>query len=240
MSPRLLFILILAIAGAALYSQKDRFKSMSSRNQFLTLLLCYYAIPVISCIFTVLGYAWNTHEFQDFINSDYIFILFFLRILSIAILILMLIGKGYGTGRKYRTGLMLLVTGQTMALILMIIEKTSESLVLQIGTFAHLIYIASSIMITAGMILFILSSLADRKLKIFVISAIFLPGALNTLMMVLLVKMIQNTSGINYNITLSLGNLLIMLGVFITACILVRKSMRSEIDLTTTSSDPQD
>ena len=235
MSPRLLFILILAIAGTVLYSRKDKFKAMSARNQFLTLLLCYYAIPVISDIFPILRSTWNTFEFQNFINSDSIFIILLFRILSILTLLLMLIGKGYGTGRQYRIGLSVMLTGEIMAIILKIIENISDSLVIQMYKLGSLIYTANSLMTIVGTILFILSSIVDRRMKIFVISEIFLPSILISALMVAL----QNKS-VNFSIMLSVGALLIDIGLFIIAFILAKNSMRCKTDVMPSSSACQE
>ena len=217
MSPLLLCILILGIAGAFLYSRKDWFKSLPARNQFLILVLCYFAVPVLSSNVYIFSTVNHFPGFQEFLKSNSLSVNVFFRLLNILILVFLLVGKGYITDRKSRIGLLLIIIGQALPLILMIIENTTGS---YFNTGSSLLYTSATIMRVAGVLLFIFSSASDRDLKILLISAMVVPGLLYTLLQVAVLRIPGDFALWN-----SIGNFIINLGLLITACILGRKAM---------------
>lgn len=217
MSPLLLCILILGIAGAFLYSRKDWFKSLPARNQFLILVLFYFAVPVLSSIVYIFSTVNHFPGFQEFLKSNSLSVNVFFRLLNILILVFLLAGKGYITYRKSRIGLLLIIIGQALPLLLMIIENTTGS---YFNTGSSLLYTSATIMRVAGVLLFIFSSASDRDLKILLISAMVVPGLLYTLLQVAVLRIPGD-----FAIWNSIGNFIINLGLLITACILGRKAM---------------
>ncbi len=217
MSPLLLCTLILAIAGAFLYSRKDWFKSLSARNQFLILVLCYFAVPVLSSIVYIFSTVNHFPGFEEFLKSNSLSVNVFFRLLNILILVFLLVGKGYITDRKSRIGLLLIIIGQTLPLILMIIENTAETF---FYTGRSLLYTSAGVMRIAGVVLFIFASTADRYLKVLLIAGMCVPGLLYTLFQVVVLRIPGNLALWN-----SISTFIINLGVFITACVLGRKAM---------------
>ena len=189
----------------------NTFKDWEPRKQFMTLLLCYFAIPVLQGAMALLGgfihylpYAW-----QEFLTTNAVWIGALFKACTLLVLVALFCIKVCGTNRKYKIGLVLLIADVIISLVTDAVGGAS------IPRFPLSIFkIALSL---AGLILFISGSPVDRKVKIFVICTPFL------VTLVYGIVLLQSIQSQHFNLATAGALFLLQSVVFVTLLFLLRK-----------------
>ena len=150
----------------------NTFKTLEPRKQFMALLLCYFAIPVLQGALTTLGglhyylpYAW-----QEFLATMAVWISSLFKVCTLLVLIAMFRIKEYSVNRRYQIGLVMLMVCVVITAITKVMSVRS-GLNLPIS-------IMEIVLTLIGLILFISASPLNRKVKVFVICTPFIISVL--------------------------------------------------------------
>lgn len=189
------------------------FKTLEPRKQFMVLLLCYFAIPVLQGALAIVGslshhfpYSW-----QEFLNTKAEWIGAPLKICSLLVIIRLFMIKEYSVNKKYKIGLILLIAGMAISLLTNIVEIPSGM------SFPFTLLEVLTPLV--GLILFISASPVDRKTRIFVICTPFITTILAGIMMTSLLSV----STEHYNFAFPAGMFLVEAVIFAVLFILSRK-----------------
>ena len=154
-------------------------KNIEPRRQFLVLLLCYYALPVLESVWKCVNlidnpsYYWERFLFR---NGDVITAMF--TIFAFAVLITLLRIKEYNTDKRYKIGLLLMLANPICSVVTDLLQATSpESL-----SGFYYVALLGNIVAIVGIFLFINASPVDRKVNIFVKCTPFIPSVIISLL----------------------------------------------------------
>ena len=227
-------IFFISLLAFIQHAMKHELKTTDPRRQFLTLLLCYFAIPVVKNIFAILqsGTHHLSYNWQRFFieNANIIDTLF--GICTLFVLISLLKIKDYNIDKTYRAGLLLMmapiIASTLMNLAKIISPETLSSVTLQHHSIYSNFILILHIIAIVGIFLFIDASPVDRKINVFIKCSPFIPSVLGTLLGFALffesIESLLNIGSTLYLCTLYYTGLFIVnLAVLGTLVVLLRK-----------------
>lgn len=188
----------------------NTFKTWEPRKQFMALLLCYFAIPVLQGALTTLGglsyylpYAW-----QEFLATMAVWISSLFKVCTLLVLIAMFRIKEYSVNRRYQIGLILLM----VYVVITAITSVRSGVNLPIS-------IMEIVLSLIGLILFISASPLNRKVKVFVICTPFIISVLCSIVL----TSFMSVQPQYYGVAIGAGIFLVQAAIFATLFILLRK-----------------
>ena len=191
----------------------NTFKTWEPRKQFMALLLCYFAIPVLQGALTILGglhyylpYAW-----QEFLATMAVWISSLFKVCTLLVLIAMFRIKEYSVNRRYQIGLVMLMVYVVITAITKVMSVRS-GLNLPIS-------IMEIVLSLTGLILFISASPLNRKVKVFVICTPLIISVLCSIVM----TSFMSVQPQYYGVATGAGIFLVQAAIFATLFILLRK-----------------
>ena len=191
----------------------NTFKTLEPRKQFMVLLLCYFAIPVLQGALTTLGglhyylpYAW-----QEFLATMAVWISSLFKVCTLLVLIAMFRIKEYSVNRRYQIGLVMLMVYVVITAITKVMSVRS-GLNLPIS-------IMEIVLSLTGLILFISASPLNRKVKVFVICTPFIISVLCSIV----ITSFMFVQPQYYGVATGAGIFLVQAAIFATLLILLRK-----------------
>lgn len=193
-------------------------KTIEPRRQFIVLLVCYYAIPVIQIVWDIANsinnpsYYWERFLFR---NGDIIKAMIWVWQLFVPIMLFRI--KEYNTDKRYRVGLLLMMLKPISSALIHLLKITSPEILS--GGFEYVV-LSVNVVAIVGLFLFINASPVSRKVNVFVKCTPFIPSVIPfSLWGVVLIKAPMQY----YTLLSSIGALTVYLAILVTIVLLLRK-----------------